>query len=133
MRSTRCFLRRAVQVVVLRLALIVGIMWVSSWYIQHEFRWMRGGVHLHLEFARGTITYVTTSGWENGDYFVWAYSSDLSYRREADWLLGRHAPTQPWYVRVHWSVIPALIVGAIAIALKLRCREKSEQGGRTPR
>ena len=97
----------------------VGVLslWLLSWHMQFEVRWMHAGTHRHLELARGAVTYVSTSDWESNNYFTWACSPNLSFGRDPCWYLTREPRQRGWHVRIHAVVIPGLLFGVVTIFL----------------
>lgn len=94
-------------------------LWVRSYGVQDELRWMLAGVHRHLEVARGTITFVSTGGQVSSDYFIWASSPDLSYDRASNWYAVRTVGEPRWHLRVH-CVVPTLFAAAVSAGALLQ-------------
>jgi hypothetical protein len=100
-------------------------LWIRSYVTQDELRWMHGGVHRHLESARGYIMFVSTSGCASADYFVWASSPDLSYGRAGNWYEADDDGRPRWHLRVHCAV-PVLASGFLAFAAVFRRVRKTK-------
>jgi len=91
----------------------VLILWIRSHVVEDELRWMRTGVHRHIESARGLITYRVTTGWQSEDYMVWASSPDLSHGRDPNWDAAPSRQPCRCYVEVPYL---ALLLMAVSVA-----------------
>ncbi len=113
----RAVRRRLLTISLLTLFCAFVALWTRSHIVEDEVRWMHGGVHRHLESARGYLTFVSTSGHASADYFVWAASPNLSYGRATNWYdVGPQSLAQ-WHVRVHYPTVvlasAVLLVGTV--------------------
>lgn len=108
----------------LSMIMAIGILfiWVTSWKIETEVRWMHNGRHFHVELARGEVTVISTSGWASADYFTWDGSPDLSFGRDPDWYRQGTNGQPSRHLRIHWAVMPC--IAAMMAFLSLRVVRK---------